>query len=848
LILFLDAYICILSLKTTMPMSSKKWFIASITLVSVLFPRLELNSCVPDTADEDFRVWLFQPNLVNDDALIPFTYSSNLYFHPGGRGQDMSEPSDSTFEKMNVAEWQAELPAAKPKDIHTLLYETPSMAYFRRLKGDSLKQNTFLQALKSQKELFEYFNFAKECESAFGGGLSEEDTWEWKSDSLALNRIVPKAEKMIQTAKSSFVRLRTAFQLIKTYEYLQNTEGVIKTFDAHIKNAKTKSWIVGSAMYYYAKAQPEGLPRNLAAANCFEQTIDKKFQSLKLLDMDKRKDILAPALNKYQRAILSVMLSLRNPARALEDLKTVYTANPEQKELPMLVEREINKLEDWLFSYKLTGSDTYISRYQRGPMKKNENGGYDFDDPITNEEKKYVDIQKNNWASDRLYLNDVMAFVDKLIADNKLKDRSFLHLSAAHLAFLKQDFKKTQEYLAILRGLPNVRTTTKVQAELTNLLCELYATPKISPMVEETIARFEATLQSAKKDITDFDTFREQVYFFLSKKFLKDGSFVKGCLLSMMTDRSMTDSPLEGYEAGSGYIRLYAGGKPADFDEVLRILTTPKTPFEQILAAEKRPYKEHEWYYDKTTENWTEKNNPRAWDLNKIKDYKATYYIRQNQIDSAMMVYKTIPRTKWQEEPYRSMLNCNPFYIDLQHPHAPTVADSTRYDKFSCIERMITLRNSAAKTPSVSAQNHYLLGNAYFNMSGHGNFWLMSDISWSSGGGYSGYFENDTAFLDNYFGLDWAKTQYELCLKKTSDEKLAALCHFMIGYCAKMKTEHYYYRRFNRWDEQTKEPKIGENPANGIFKNKFPNRINTYTKADYWCTNYESLALHYSGF
>ena len=122
------------------------------------------------------------------------------------------------------------------------------------------------------------------------------------------------------------------------------------------------------------------------------------------------------------------------------------------------------------------------------------------------------------------------------------------------------------------------------------------------------------------------------------------------------------------------------------------------------------------------------------------------------------------------------------------------------------------------------------------------------DISWSSGEGYSGYFEKDTAFLDNFFGLDWAKTQYELCLKKTNDEKLAALCHFMIGYCSKTKTAYYYYRRFSRWDDQTKEPKYADNPANGIFKNKFPNRLNTYAQADYWCTNYESVALHYSGF
>lgn len=826
-------------------MSFKKLLIVFVSLLLILLPRLELNGCGPFLYDEDFRVWLFQPNLVNDEALVPFTYSSNLYFHAGGRGEDMSEPFDTTFEKVNVAEWQAELPSAKPNDIHTLLYETPSTAYFRHMKGDSLKQNTFLQALKTRKELFDYFNFAKECESAFGGGMSEEDFGTWGSDSLVLNKIVLKATKTLKTTKSPFIRLRTAYQLIKAYEYLQNTEGVNQTFNTYIKASKSNSWIVGSALYYFAKAQPHGVARNLWASNCFVRTVDKKIQSLKLIDAEKRQETLDSACDNAQRAAVSIMIALRYPGRALTDLVSIYADNPEQKELPMLLEREINKLEDWLYSYKMTGNDTYISRYQRTSKKKNEQGESYFDDPLYSEEK-YALVQKANWESDRAYLNEVISFVDKLILENKIKDRAFMLLSGAHLAFLKQDFPKAKGYVELLRGEKNTRSNIKVQAELTNILCDLYATPKISATTEEAIAKFETTLQNAQKDITDFETFRQQIYLFIGKKFIDAGQIAKGSLLTMMTDRYT--NTVGDFTHENGYHRLYALGKPADFDETLRILTAPKTPFERFLANEKRPYAEADGYYDEKKQEWVEVKKPRAWDVNKIKDYKATYYIRHNQMDSALLVFKTIPKNVWKEEPYRSMLNCNPFYVDLQHPHAPTVADSTRYDKITCAERIITLRNEAQKNPSVFAKNYYLLGNAYFNMSWQGNFWLMSDISWSSGEGYSGYFDEDKQFLNNFFGLEWAQKQYELCLQNTKDEKLAALCHFMIGYCAKAKTEYYYYQKFNRWDEEVAKPKIAENPASAIFKTKFPNRISTYAKIDYWCTNYESLARKYSGF
>ena len=233
--------------------------------------------------------------------------------------------------------------------------------------------------------------------------------------------------------------------------------------------------------------------------------------------------------------------------------------------------------------------------------------------------------------------------------------------------------------------------------------------------------------------------------------------------------------------------------------------------------------------------------------MNKIKDYKASYYIRHDQIDSALAVFKTIPRSFWQSEPYRSMLNCNPFFVDVEHPHAPTFADSTRYDKTTFLTQMLKLKKSAEKTPSVSAREFYLLGNAYYNMTWKGNFWLMSYIYWGVSQQYSDYFKDET-FINSYFGLERAQKQYELCLKNTKDEKLAALCHFMIGVCNKAKTEYRFYLNNNRWADPAPEPPVAVNPMDAFFNKKFPNRIKSYQNSDYWCTNYAALAKLYSGF
>lgn len=837
-----------------MKISFKKLLIVFSSIALLFYPYYSVNSCVNGPEQESYRFWLFQPNLVNNEALIPFTYSTNLYFHAGSSGENLEEVFDSTFVKVNIQEWKEQLPSLKENDAYHLLYNTDPDAYKRQVKGDSLKQNTFYQALKGNTDLLSYFNFAKTCEDAFtSGDYTQEGDWTWKKDSSSIEKVAHEATQRLSSAKSPFIRQRLAYQLIKAYEYLNNTEGVRKIFDTYIKDSKSNSWIVGSAMYYYAKAQPSIASRNYWAALCFEKSLDKKLQAIKLLDIEQPVASLNTINDTRIKSLVATMLALRNPGRSLESLKLVYDANPNLPEINMLVEREINKLEDWLFSYKITGSDTYLSRIIRHPKKKNDYGGYDYQDPLyDNDDKKYEDIQKANWASDRAYLNEVLSFVDKIISENKAKDRPFLLLAGAHLAFLKEDFNQTLKYLNVLRGEKKLASNIKVQADLTELLCAFYDKNKNIATIEEAILRFDESLHKSQKDITDFETFRQQIYLFMYKKFFEMSELTKACLLSMKSERHAPDRWAEG-NPSSGYSRIYAYCKPSDFDDVLRILQQPKTAFERFLANEKRPYNIYGTYrYNEKTQNYDHFPPAKEWDINKIKDYKMMYYIRHEQLDSALMVCKTIPRSFWQSSPYNEMLNCNPFYVALPNTHTPNVADSTRYDKQTCLERMVQLRNDAEKNPTEYAKNYYLLGNAYFSLSWHGNFWLMSDIYWGNGHESSHYFDKDNSFTHNYFGLDWARKQYELCLRNTKDERLAALCHFMIGYCANAKAEYAFYEKqsqlpYDPNNPTPEPPKVG-NPANQLFNNRFPRRLGLYANMDYWCTHYENLALMYSGY
>ncbi len=778
----------------------------------------------------------FLPNLVNREALVPFTYCPDWYF---GGESDLNYGDDAHLYKklhpehyaVNVEEWSKIVPKASKEDIQKAMYEVNSDMFCSQLETNSFKGNTFIKAIEKEKDLWEYFLLAKECEHYFDGSG-------WANDNVKGNLLAlpAKLEKMLKTTKNTFVRQRAAYQLIKAYEYTDQQAKELLIFDEYFKRdaAIQKSWVYGHACYHYARANDSSLDvKRLYLARTFRLAPDKRMVAmLKMPSLDDddtevaryKVELKSRETTDADRLTWTVMNTLRYPGRSLADIQKVYRAEPTNRELSLLVEREINKLEDWLFSYK---PDAY--NFSRSHLNTEGNllsySAREGNNSETDEAKAKV-AQKSltNYKSDLAYLQQVSTFIEQIAQEGKSVDKTFMNLAAAHLAFLRKDVAKTRQYVATVRQDTKIANNVRAQADMIEILVGIYAGTAFDKDLENSIMALDKTMARDTGTVMAGKKWMAQIYNFLGNKFVDAGRKAEGCLLLM--------------KSNPAYLKLFDMGKPADFDAVLKIMEKPQTPFEKFLSQVKVPYTGG-WVYDEASKTWGPQKRAAEWDVSKIRDYKATYYLRQDQWDSARLALAAIPKTYWKQEPYKSMLNCNAFFVDIQRPHAPVDADKTRFDKLAFVEKVIQLKNEFAANPSANARNAYLIGNAYYNCSWYGNFWLMLDVSWSSGYGASDMNgDNPIAFKGMFFQHSKAIEWYEKAATNATDPSLKALSTFMMSWCENQAIGYWESYRNQEKDKSGKP----------VDHNWLSQLSGPMSKTEYWCQQYDNLAHKYSGY
>lgn len=807
----------------------------TISALLLIFPALDAQLCIWEGDSEDTRFWLFQPNLLGASDLMPFNYSVFLLYSPNNEENprryesDLYQPQlDTTFYNTNVREWATVAGAtAKTEDIRQILYRTAPDVFRKDLTRLEAK-NSFLQSLKNlgdEGEVYNYLKFSKRCESE----LSTQTEWLYEpepdSNKNMRQRVIVEGEKLLATAKKPFVRLRAAYQVMKLYHYQQDTQKVIQLYENNIQRFTYKSWIRGSADFYYAVAMPSSEWRNYWLMQTFSKSEDKRGRSIQFFERDNEdiyKKSLALAKNPREKALMLTMTSLKTPGRELRRMKEIYDLDGTLPELAMLMQREINKLEDWLYSVDVMKN--YMPSLRKGDEPEEpENPNEDY-------EARQKRIYERNIKSDYLYLQQVESFTKQILGDTKQTNRAFWTMAAAHLAFMQKKFGEAKNFAAQIKTMQNVPLNISVQARLTTLLSDFMTQPTEGGAWEAQVIDFYNFLEKEKNNLTDVPSFRVRVANFIAAKLEGAGQRLRAHLLFEKFSMNY------GTYTSSFYKKLFNKTTPAEYDALIYLLQNPKTPFERFLVEKGLPSQS---VYEPVTmpngEVEYKDKTPRVWDLNKLRDYKATYYIRQDKLDSALAVFRTIPNEYWKNEPYSSMLNCNPFFVDWRNTHAPNRADSVRFNKKTFIERLVQLKKEFDNDPIKYAKNCHLIGNAYYNMTQAGNYWLMWDIEWITGD-YAGI---RTPNNDAYFGCILARKYYELGVKNIKEEKLANICYFMVEQCNII------------WDNYLERAvKNGKPPKPTTFAAEylrlFPNN-KKYTNMKYWCQEYENITYSFVG-
>src|SRR5690606_32862650 len=90
---------------------------------------------------------------------------------------------------------------------------------------------------------------------------------------------------------------------------------------------------------------------SLDIANVFEHSEDKRYASYYYFkDRFNLNEALQLSKNSCEKASVYAFASIQKIDRNLVNLKAVYQNNPKSKSLEALLLREINKLEDWIYT------------------------------------------------------------------------------------------------------------------------------------------------------------------------------------------------------------------------------------------------------------------------------------------------------------------------------------------------------------------------------------------------------------------------------------------------------------------------------------------------------------------
>ncbi len=198
------------------------FILLTISLILVAVPKHLVNACGFMVAPGEYRFWLLQPDLTQEKELTPFFFASSYLYKGNEHG------ATETYPKENIEEWLEQVRTAERKigtgkicvrqrDIDSLLYHTPPDLFFSRT--DSLaRTNPFLRylLLKENHQAFLYMQLSKKVEQI----AANPDAWDEGAIPQAnVSRIIDDGQGLFRQASSEFIRMRTAFQLMRLYGF-----------------------------------------------------------------------------------------------------------------------------------------------------------------------------------------------------------------------------------------------------------------------------------------------------------------------------------------------------------------------------------------------------------------------------------------------------------------------------------------------------------------------------------------------------------------------------------------------------------------------------------------------------
>ncbi|WP_238806903.1 hypothetical protein [Emticicia aquatica] len=788
---------------------------------------LLLIACGPMPFDYDEFKSFFSPESAANEAKFrpynfttQFTYDSDVW---------TENPNIDAAQIENVKAW-AKYAGISEAVVSKELYVSYDDDTHKTGLSDALKN-------KGKTEALAYLDLAKQIEAIDNGNFDDAaiDTNQQvvKPDFDAL--LMDIQAKHSQT-KDIFLKERLAYQAVKVADLAENPKKSIELYEKLVKPIAKKTFIsdwatsrmAGACMHagdttkaYYLFSQLfiNAPTRQSAAYLSLKYSPRFHEEALKLCQNDTEK------ANVYAA---TAVLPFQDGLPMLEKMRDLDAKNPL---IEFVMAREINKNEKFFFS--------------------------------TSEEMVYTfwgvdSLKKVDWkANAHTYFEKLLAFNLESAEKENLKDSPFWYTAASYLAFIGKDLEKANELLQKAKAIPTNNQGIKDQIAIQEMIFLVNETPDVTPKMEaavipllERFARsdkfrtannFNATckiLAAKYEGLTINDEFSENQGS-NSNTSQKTSTKTLGWFSSCFGKKEVSNSQSTPENVAKAFImKVLASYQQSKKDEyggnASFLSNTDQYAIEDSTSSQNISYVID--YFSKKSTNDFDKR------LQKLAGFNNDYLymvlgrraLAEHRYTEAANAWQHIDQKTWQNEPFQTYLDVNPFSLNGQGD-----ADAEqKVTPLSFATRMASLETKVKQNPNDS-ESWLLLGCGTYNMSYYGNSWILLRRAWSS------YEKANTK--DDYYTYDKALFYFDKAMKTSPKPELAAKACYLAATCQQIKYNMISAKMYDGLyllpeDEITKkEAEIKQTLAN-LRKENYSIYFNLL-KTKYGSTTYEEQLI-----
>ena len=644
-------------------------------------------------------------------------------------------------------------------------------------------------------------------------------------------------------SKDIFVKERLAYQAVKVADMAGKPKQSIELYNELVTPLTKKTFISD-----WAQARMAG-----AYVHAGDSTQSYYHFSQIFVNAPTRRKEAYLSLRTYLPKLKDEALKLCKTDTERANVQAATAVLPFQDGLPMLQQireldvnspllefvmaREINKNEDFFFNSR---EDLKYAYWNLDSLKK---------------------ARLISEAPD--YFSKLLNFSLESAENPVLKTSPFWYTSAAYLTFIAKDYKQAGELLQKAKAIPTTNKTLQDQIalqELTLLVSETESiTPELETKVISLLERFSGSynfrvannfnaacriLAAKYRGQEIVDEFAQGngaklVPVAAKPKASKPLGWFAGCfnkkdkdselnsspestakafLLSMLTSSQLGYSKQSNERYGTAYFASNAD------QYAIEDSTSSATIYHVIrYFSNKNPED-----FDKRLIKLTGLNN----------DYLYTVLGRralaEHQYANAAEAWKHISPVTWQEEPFKTYLDVNPFHLDGQGD-----ADAKqKVTPLSFAMRMAELQEKVSKNPA-DYNSWMLLGCGSYNMGYYGNSWILQRRGWSGGEQ-----KNEQA---DYYTSTKALAYFDKAMQTAPSQDAAAKACYLAAACQKIRYELAYNALYDGLyllpdDERTKKELEINKTLENLRKEKYAIYFNLL-KTKYQSTDYATQLI-----